>query len=222
MTLAELKQAITEPIKLKQINEDYQYLLTASTEDELINSFLDFFEWAYSIGVVTDTLMNGFTQSVLNDNGVYNTGTFTITNPATEDIYITGDANVTVNLTGNARSRVVVLTNNAVVSINASDNAYVKLQSIKNMSPVILSLTNDASCICQEVTGVALITVVASDNSVFHGSFFLNSQIEYTGEDTSVAVVNMFHDSVATYETTVNAVANFTLFNQATGNGSSI
>jgi hypothetical protein len=195
MSLQLIKDTITNYVKRYEICDGYQDVLCASTESELIEASKDFAEWAYSIGLVNDNLINMFDPATLILNGVYNTGLQTVVNPNFNDIFVTGNSQLTLNLTGCNRLRIVLISNNASLTINASGNAFFKVLRVKNKGRLTLNLTDNSSCIC-DMSGDGEMNVNADSNAVLHCLLHDGMLLYYGGSGNSFAKIKMYHNSL--------------------------
>lgn len=213
MTFDEIKAAIVTATMPLEICESYPDVLNASTEQELISAGKDFIEWAYQQDIITESLINEISQGSLHANKIYNTGTFTLTNPV-QDVFICGDAVVTINLSDGKKHRVVVLgTGNA--TINLSGNSYARVQKLQSTSDITINLADNASCNFH-LDGSGNATVTANDASVLHAWVHDTCALTYTGNNNSVAVIKLNETSQLTYTINDSAVIIPNAYDQAT------
>jgi hypothetical protein len=195
MPLADIKAALASRVKPIEICEDYQDILIATDENELVavSRIKEHVEWAWSVGIIDDALMSMFTDAILVANNVFNTGSHTITNPGT-DVFVLGDANVTVNSSGFNRCRIVLCSNNANLNIHASDNAHIKLLRKKCTSPVGVVLNDHASFI-GELEDNGIVDVMVNNDSVFHARTYNECILNLSCYDNGVVNVKASHAS---------------------------
>lgn len=196
MSFATLKQDIANAVKLLELCEDYQDICTSVDETELIEAAKDHVEWAYSSGIITPVILSQFTESILNGNNVYNAGSHTLSNPK-GDVFITGNANVTINSTGFNRLRIVLVSDLATLTINASNCAYIKILRVKCNGSIVATLNNNAA-IAAEIQGNGIVDITANADTSFHASLREGTILNYHGAGNSNAVIKAYHSSQVT------------------------
>ena len=213
MTFDEIKASILSVAMQLELCEGYNDIVNATTEEELISSGREFIEWAYQQLIITESLINEISQIALNNNSIYNTGTFTINNPV-QDVFILGNANVTVNLSDNKKHRIVVL-GAGVATIHISGNSYVRIQKLQSGSDIIISLANNASCNFHAAdSGIA--TVTAEDSSAFHAFIGDTGIISYSGSGSSVGNIKLYENAQLSYSINDDAQIFYKNFDQST------
>jgi hypothetical protein len=193
MSVETVKSAILDEVKQTELCPDYQKFLIATTEEELIAAGYEHVEWAYSNGFINGNVLAGLDANILNEHGYYTTGTHNLVNPG-GDIYVFGSAVVTVNLTLNNRCRIVICSDTASVIIVATGNAFFKIKRIKNTTPVSITLSDNASSIC-DFEGSGSVDVVSNGNSVFHATLKGSGTLTYSNDGSAAAVIKAYHDS---------------------------
>ena len=212
MALSDLKDAVLTASKQVEICTTLHKALLATTEEEFIEAGMPLALWTYQTGIVTDALLADFTEAKLNAFGVYTTGTFNLTDPATE-IFVLKTANVTVNLTGNTKIKINAC-GNSVLAINADDNVYADVK-LYDASATTLTQNND-SLINLETKSSGTLTTIINNTSVNHMYARGNAIVNLTANDASYALANMYLNSALTYILTGTAQMNVTVYNNAT------
>lgn len=219
MTFDEVKTAIITTAMPLEICEAYPDVVNATDENELISAGREFIEWAYQQQIITESLVNEISQTNLNANKIYNTGTHTLTNPV-QDVFIMGDANVTVNISDSKKHRIVIL-GAGIATINLSNNSYARVQKLQSTSDVTITLNDNASCNFHfEGSGNA--TVTLNDSSVLHSWVRNNCIMNYTGNNTSVGNIKCYETSELDYTLNDTAVIFSKAYDKAIINGSGL
>lgn len=196
MTFDEIKTVIITIAMPVEICEGYPDVVNATDENELISACREFIEWAYVQKLISESLINEISQPALNANKIYNTGTFTLTNPV-QDVFIMGSANVTVNISDSRKHRIVIL-GAGIATINLSNNSYARVQKLQSTSDVTITLSDNASCNFHfEGSGNA--TVTLNDSSVLHSWVRDSSIMNYTGNNASVGNIKCYEKSELDY-----------------------
>jgi len=192
LTFAQLKQAIIDNTKPRELCEFIQDTLISVNENELIDSGLGIATWVYCNGVVDDALLAEFNQANLNAKGVYSSGITVLNDPAI-DIFVMAGATVTVNLTGNSRRKIAVM-GAGVLSVNLSDNAYAE---IKAYGQAELNVNADNNSIAQiEYNDQTTGDVIANDTTILHTIVRGSSNTFYTGNNSSFSLIKGFSQAV--------------------------
>jgi hypothetical protein len=127
MTLEEIKNIIITRSRALEICNTLHNAQIATTQSALIAAGMPLVVWAYQSGVVDDDLLAEFDEALLNSEGIYTIGSFTITDPDKE-IYILKTAIATVNYTGIIKRKLNIL-GTAVVNVSIQDQAYLTLKT---------------------------------------------------------------------------------------------
>lgn len=196
MTFSELKAAVLANTRPLEICEAYQEAQIAANYAALIDAGLKAPVWAYQSGVITDTLLAEIPEADLNAKGIYTSGTFSLTNPGFDEIYILKTANVTLTLDGNNKLSAVAM-GGAMLTAGLADNAHFKFKAF-NTSQNAITL-EDASTACLELVDSSVNNVTAGDDSTCHIVSRANAQISVNAGGSSLAKVTMFGHSAGTY-----------------------
>lgn len=219
MTFEEIKAAILSGSMPLEICEGYPDVVNATNEDELISAGREFIEWGYQQKILTESLINEISQPALNANKIYNTGTFTLTNPV-QDVFIMGNANVTINISDSKKHRIVIL-GAGIATINLSGNSYARVQKLQSTSNVTITLNDKASCNFHfEGSGNA--TVTLNNSSVLHSWVRDTCILNFTGNNTSVGNIKLYETSQLTYVVNGTATLIKKAYDQAIINGSGL
>jgi hypothetical protein len=71
MTFIELKEAILDASEAYEICPQYQDILNSTTYQELITAGISMFKYGWRTGIMTTTLLDEFTGTILEDNGIF-------------------------------------------------------------------------------------------------------------------------------------------------------
>jgi len=192
LTFAQIKQAVIDNTKPRELCEFIQDTLISTNENELIDSGIGIATWVYCNGVVDDALLAEFNQANLNAKGVYTSG-ITVLNDPTIDIYVMAGADVTVNLTANSRRKIAVM-GAGLLAVNLSGNAYAE---IKAYGQAELNVTADDNSIAQvEYNDETIGDVIANDTTILHTTVRGSSNTNYTGNNSSFNLIKGFSQAV--------------------------
>ncbi|MCZ2085377.1 MAG: hypothetical protein LC112_14005 [Flavobacteriales bacterium] len=191
MTFNELKQEILNRAKLQDVCGTYQDILIAPNEAQLVAVSLPLLEWAYRSGIVDDTLINEVSNSTLEDNGIYRSGTHSLSNPSGV-IYILGNSNVDIEMTGNSKCTFYIQTT-GVVNIIAHDNSY---SIVKMFSGTLTLTTNDNSIGCVEMRNSQTSNFTTNNTSVVHIKCYESNILNINTNNDSFIKLQGFFDSI--------------------------
>lgn len=198
--------------KLIEICDTLHDVQNATTEDELIKAALPLGVYAYQAGIVDDALLaSDFTEATLNANGIYTTGSFTLTNP-TDEVYILRNASVTINIDGSTNQKINVMGGGNLILV-ASNTSYA---TVKAYDSSTLNITiNDEAMVNLETKENSVATITQNNTSVLHLVSNGSSQVSQVGNDTAYGVAKMFHHSAITYTLNGSAVMVVKTFNSS-------
>jgi hypothetical protein len=191
MTFDELKATILQNTRQFEICPVYQQVLIATDYPSLIAAGMSLIVWSYQTGVVPDDLIAELPESDLNAAGIYTTGTFSLSNPAT-DIYVVKNAIVNISLNGNNKCNITIM-GASQTTLAIAGNAYAEIKSY-NTSVISSTISDQAS---QSITGTdqSQITVVANGGSVTYGLLNNKNVLNYTGNNNSYGLIKSYNQS---------------------------
>lgn len=191
MTFEEVKAIILNNAKRRQICPGYQAAFQAGTLEDLITSSKSLLEWASESSIVTGDILKEFDQSILNANGIYVIGSHTLTTGLPTEIYVFGNATVSIDSTESTK---VFGFDYSTINIISSGTSFIP---VKTYGQSYLSFTgSDNITSCMELNHNADVTL--NDNSISHIRVSKFAEVTLNLNNNSYAKVMGFGDSIIT------------------------
>lgn len=213
-TLSELKDEIRARSREDGMCENLQDALDAPDYETLVQTGIGYIRFVVESGIMDDDMISGIDEAILNDAGIYSTGTPVITNPDKE-IYLLKNVVATINIDTPGKYRINAYMQ-AGVEINATNQAFIRVQGFDdaditlNQEDDILShvhithnvnlqasIINNAACnIIADSSSV--LSLVTNDDSYTALKLYGNSALEYTQNGASTLIINAYESSTST------------------------
>lgn len=192
MTFADIKDTILTGAKKAEVCGEYINILTALTEQDIIDSAVDLSEWAFRSGIIDDALLLEFNQANLNTNQIYVTGPFTLTDPVKKDIYVFGDAEVEINISTGQYN--IFMFSSSVVNLNITGTGYAQVKVFNGT----LNLVMEDDSVCSAEITESTSTAIINDGSVLHTKCYKGTNLDLTTNNTSYVKHQGFFNSNVT------------------------
>jgi hypothetical protein len=171
--------------------EGYHELMRATDYQMLIDAAIPLLVYGYRSGILTDAILAGVDEALLNENGIYTTNAV-ITNPLTE-IFVLKNAVVGITVDNGERHNVNVM-GTGIATIIISGNSFCTIKTYQQgFADVTL---NDTSAACIETMQSSIANVVANNDATGDIASNGDSQLNLTFNDTSYALVQGFGQSL--------------------------
>lgn len=211
MTFEELKTEILNRAKVLELCPAYHAALIATDRPGLITAASELIVWSYQSDVVDDTLIEEFDDAELNAAGIYKNGEDLI--DPTGTVYYLKSGNPIVTISGDNSCKIIIM---GAVSLNltVTDNGFAEVKCFDD-SVLEATIANNGLCFLETVQNSEA-TIIISNDTALQVTASDRSQIGFTGNDNSHAIIRGFNHASLSYLLNDDATADIKIFNKAT------
>lgn len=198
MTFDEFKQECIDRQKRLEINQFLHLYIKATTYVEILQIVKQAgnFQWSLRTGVIDMALLSEVPSGDLLSENIYS-GAVTLTNVASQSIYLLDGANLTLTQSGTLRCKVFVI--GGTMTATANDKSMIEVETFLNTTATLTANDNsylhltayDSSVNTIDIHDDAILklnginasntTVIYTDNSFINSDLNDDSRLQYTG-----------------------------------------
>lgn len=201
MTFEEFKQECIDRQKALEINQFLHLYIKAESYSDIIQAVKQAgnFAWSLRNGVIDAALLSEIPSADLESENIY-TGTETISDLASQAIYLLDGSNITLNQTGSFRCKVIML--GGTLTVTSNDKSMVDIEAYSNS--ILNGIANDNSYLHASIYDQAQSTITINDKSILKLNAYGESQSNVTLSGSSFINALINEDSSLTHNMTTN------------------